>query len=280
MALEPAAQTTLLERLERALFSAHGRAGESLEQIFTTQQAWREHRSTVIEPSIAAVQRVLRTNLQMELESGTGRDLSQDAQDVVDQSRYVVTLLADSQDQRRRIRNSLEATTQALIAVGEDLAGAEALISVGGGDQAQLNYVQAIRGRVSEALHELRSAENSLRDVDGYLGAAQAYLSGPIAASPEAARSLAVGAEVRLEDAYRETERTINTSLRDTHSGVDVIRVQVGAAEDEVTRSLQDLTEEVEQGMSELRTNPTSPSRFRSERFGRNHKPDGPSRSR
>lgn len=124
-------------------------------------------------------------------------------------SREVGTALADIGITQDEVGRHLDSATEHLAQARESMASANARADYGPQPQETAAAIGQVRAQVVAASNRVTAARTSLRHVDVSVAAGQAYLSGPVT-SPEAARSVATGAQLHVNEAVEAATRSLN----------------------------------------------------------------------
>lgn len=140
-------------------------------------------------------------------------------------SREVGTALADLGITQNEVGRRLDDASEHLVQAREALSSAAARAEYGPDADTTTAAVRTVRDRVQAAGTNITAARGALRHVDVSVAAGQAYLSGP-AVTPEAARSLATGAQLHVSEAITAAARSLDHldggRDRTTHSAADI----------------------------------------------------------
>lgn len=140
-------------------------------------------------------------------------------------SREVGTALADLGITQNEVGRRLDDASEHLVQAREALAAAATRAEYGPNAEETAAAVRTVRDRVQAAGTNITAARASLRHVDVSVAAGQAYLSGPVV-TPEAARSLATGAQLHVSEAVTAAARSLDQldggRDRTTHSAADL----------------------------------------------------------
>lgn len=140
-------------------------------------------------------------------------------------SREVGTALADIGITQEEVGRHLDSADEYLGQARESLAAANARADYGPQPRETTAAIRAVRDQVAAANERVTATRASLRHADVSVAAGQAFLSSPIT-SPETARSVATGAQLRVTDAVEAATRSLNVvddgRDRTTHSARQV----------------------------------------------------------
>lgn len=140
-------------------------------------------------------------------------------------SREVGTALADSGITQEEVGRHLDAASEHLVQARESIASANARADYGPQPEQTATDVREVRAQIVAASNRVTAARTSLRHVDVSVAAGQAYLSGTVT-SPEAARSVATGAQLHVSEAVTAATRSLDVlddgRDRTTHSAHDL----------------------------------------------------------